>query len=309
MSSQASSPASPTSIMEEISTRTMSDIVKDFNTEKLIDYLGRKDLKLKESHFKILRKEKITGLAFLKLTKEDFRSIGFALGLATVFAEFIEGLGQKIRNYSSLKTLDDLKEMLRRNKVNGEDITNIKQFTPVFEEISDGDKAFEHCMEDIILKLSNVKTMTDANEKDISSEDAIGRVDYAIKSLEDLLCITEGKPRNIKIGYVQNLAQLESAFQTNKKKRTLDQVFGNDYFDYIYGIVTTGTEWHFIIYTPDGIFSTSGSEYQINLTKSAVKDNPELLRSNVKRVIGIIVGLLKDGVSKVACQNLSKILR
>jgi hypothetical protein len=61
--------------------------------------------------------------------------------------------------------------------------------------------------------------------------------------------------------------------------------------------VTTGTEWHFIIYTPDGIYSTSGSEYQINLTKSAVRENPKLLRSNVKRVIGIIVGLLKDWVS------------
>ena len=58
--------------------------------------------------------------------------------------------------------------------------------------------------------------------------------------------------------------------------------------------MTTGTEWHFIIYTPDGIYCTSGSEYQINLTKSAIKDNPELL---VKRVIGIIVGLLKDGIS------------
>ena len=55
----------------------------------------------------------------------------------------------------------------------------------------------------------------------------------------------------------QNLAQLESAFQTNKKKRTADQAFENDYFDYIYGIVTMGTEWHFIIYTPDGIYSTS----------------------------------------------------
>ena len=61
--------------------------------------------------------------------------------------------------------------------------------------------------------------------------------------------------------------------------------------------MTTGTEWHFIIYTPDGIYSTSSSEYQINLTKSAVKENPELLRSNVKRVIGIIVGLLKDRAS------------
>ena len=77
----------------------------------------------------------------------------------------------------------------------------------------------------------------------------------------------------------------------------MDQAFGNDYFNYIYGIVTTDTEWHFIIYTPDGIFSTSGSEYQINLTKSAVKENPELLRNNVKRIIGIIVGLLKDRVS------------
>ena len=107
-------------------------------------------------------------------------------------------------------------------------------FSTVFEEINDDDKALDHCMEDIILKLSNVETMTDANEatccefissilhasiaiakkltsqdifivlqKDISSEDATGRVDYAIKSLEDLLCITEGKPRNIKIGYAQ----------------------------------------------------------------------------------------------------------
>ena len=89
-------------------------------------------------------------------------------------------------------------------------------------------------MKDIILKLLNVKTMTDANEamccefisailhasiaiaknltsqdifivlqKDISGENATGRVDYTIKSLEDLFCITEGKPRNIKIGYAQ----------------------------------------------------------------------------------------------------------
>jgi len=102
----------------------------------------------------------------------------------------------------------------------------------VFEEISDDDKAFEHCIEDIILKLSNVKTMTDVNEathcefisailhasiaitkkltsqdifimlqKDISGEDSTDRVDYAIKALEDLLYITKGKPRNIKIGY------------------------------------------------------------------------------------------------------------
>ncbi|PKB99001.1 hypothetical protein RhiirA5_430427 [Rhizophagus irregularis] len=240
MSSQPSTPSSLSSITEEISTRTILDMVKDFNTKEFIDYLGRKNLKLDKDDIKILHKEKISGLAFLELMKEKFHSIGLALGPATIF-----------------------------------------------EEISDDDKAFEHYIKDIILKLLNVEIMTDANDKDISGEDTTGQVDYAIKGLEDLLCITEGKPCNIKIGYAQ----------TNKKKRTLDQAFGNDYFNYIYGIVITGTEWHFIIYTLDGIFSTNGSEYQINLTKSAVKDNPELLRSNVKRVIGIIVGLLKDRVS------------
>src|SRR5437868_941746 len=99
-------------------------------------------------------------------------------------------------------------------------------------------------MEDIILKLSNVETMTDANEathcefisailhasiaiakklttqdifivlqEDVSGEDATGLVDYTIKSLEELLCITEGKPRNIKIGYAQVSLILDSCFR------------------------------------------------------------------------------------------------
>ncbi|GBB90458.1 hypothetical protein RclHR1_17410001 [Rhizophagus clarus] len=164
MSSQASLPASPALITEKVSTKTMSDLIKDFDTEELIEYLGRKNLKLKETHFKILRKKEIAGSDFLELTEEKLHNISFALGLVTRLTKFIEGLSQKLQNYSSLKTLDDLKEMLRRNKVNGEDITNIKQFTPVLEKISNDDKAFKHCMEDIILKLSNVKTMTDVNE-------------------------------------------------------------------------------------------------------------------------------------------------
>src|SRR5215207_10641159 len=107
-------------------------------------------------------------------------------------------------------------------------------------------------MEDIILKLSNVETMTDANEetrcefisailhasiaiakkltsqdifivlqKDISGEDSTGRVDYAIKALEDLLCITEGKPRNIKIGYAQVGLQLKFVFLERQAERDL----------------------------------------------------------------------------------------
>ncbi len=32
-------------------------------------------------------------------------------------------------------------------------------------------------------------------------------------------------------------------------------------------------------------------------SKSAIKENPKLFHSNMKRVIGIIIGLLKDRVS------------
>jgi len=55
------------------------------------------------------------------------------------------------------------------------------------------------------------------------------------------------------------------------------------------------------MFTSDGIFCTSNSEYQINLTKKALKGNQENLRDEIKQVIGIIVGLLKDRVS--ACDE------
>ena len=130
MSLQPFTPSSSSSITEEVSSQTMLDVVKDFNTEELIDYLERKDLKLTETHFKILRKEEIAGLDFLKLIEEKLKRYGMKEGPVTRLVDFIKGLSQKLQNYSLLKTLDDLKKMLHKNKVNGEDITNIKQFTP-----------------------------------------------------------------------------------------------------------------------------------------------------------------------------------
>ena len=56
-------------------------------------------------------------------------------------------------------------------------------------------------------------------------------------------------------------------------------------------------EWHFIIYTSDGIYCTSSSEYQITLTKTAIKENLDVLRNSVKKIIEIIVSLLKDRIT------------
>ncbi len=92
MSSQPSTPSSPSSITEEVSSRTISDVVKDFNIEELIDYLRRKDLKLDGDDIKILRKEKIVGRFFLKLTEEKLERYDMKGGPATVFVEFIESL-------------------------------------------------------------------------------------------------------------------------------------------------------------------------------------------------------------------------
>ena len=128
MSSQASSPASPASITEEISIRTMSDVVKDFHTEELIDYLKKKDLKLDKDDIKIFCKEKIANHDFLKLTEEKLERYEMKGESVTRLIDFIKGFSQKLQNYFLLKTLDDLKKMLHKNKVNREDITNIKQF-------------------------------------------------------------------------------------------------------------------------------------------------------------------------------------
>jgi len=145
----------------------------------------------------------------------------------------------------------------------------------VFEEIGDDDKALEQCMNEIILRLSNLETMqTYANEatrcvfitsilnasltmvrrltnekkifisyqKSVSGEEASGRVDYVIKGNEDLMFIAGEIPCNVEIGYLQNIMQLESAYHTIKKKRTADEAFRNDYYDYLYRIVSTGID-------------------------------------------------------------------
>ena len=84
----------------------------------------------------------------------------------------------------------------------------------------------------------------------------------------------------------------------NKRKRKSGEAFGDDY-DYIYGIVTTATEWYFILFASDGISCTSKNPLNIRFTESALEEGSEEekeLCKNVKRVMEVIVGLLKDRV-------------
>ncbi|PKK57266.1 hypothetical protein RhiirC2_798356 [Rhizophagus irregularis] len=109
----------------------------------------------------------------------------------------------------------------------------------------------------------------------IVGEESRGRVDYAIKEAEDLICITEDKQHKVPVGIAQNIKQLKSACETNKRKRK----WGDDDFDYLYGIVTTGRDWHFLLYSPGKISKASDTAYSIEFTKKALDSNSNSYKS------------------------------
>ncbi|RIB21196.1 hypothetical protein C2G38_2034600 [Gigaspora rosea] len=110
---------------------------------------------------------------------------------------------------------------------------------------------------------------------EIIGDVSAGRVGYAIKKIypqlvgsgfEEIICVTEVKQIDIKVGIAQNLMQLEGlegSLDSNKnKKRKLDDLYPDQaYSEYVYGIVSTGTDWYFLKYTPDQIFCSQASDY------------------------------------------------
>ena len=85
----------------------------------------------------------------------------------------------------------------------------------------------------------------------------------------------------------------------NKGKR---KRVDND-FDYIYGIVTTGQDWHFLLYTPGTISKGNKVPYTIKFTDDALDENSKeycTLCKEVKEVLEIIIGLIKD---RASCAN------
>jgi hypothetical protein len=70
-----------------------------------------------------------------------------------------------------------------------------------------------------------------------------------------------------------------------------------DDFDYLYGVVTTARDWHFLLYTPGKFSQGSKLPFSIEFSEDALnKDSVEYqtLRNGVKKVFGVVVGLLRD---------------
>ena len=54
-------------------------------------------------------------------------------------------------------------------------------------------------------------------------------------------------------------------------------------------------DWYFIMYTPEKIYCVK-EDYHLPLTEDILKDDRGLLQ-NLKKVMGVIVGLLRDRVT------------
>ncbi|RIA88255.1 hypothetical protein C1645_826619 [Glomus cerebriforme] len=222
------------------------------------------------------------GRDFLKTSKEEFEHYGMLGGPAKRLADFAKECKDKeLKAFSSYLSLS---EVLAEYGLDSDDSLEAMRNEYVV--------ALLHASIHIVMDETN-KELSMRPQYGIVGEESKGRVYYAIKEAKDLICIMEDKQHKVPVGFAQNIKQLKSACETNKRKRKR----GDDDFDYLYGFVTTGRDWHFLLYSPGKISKASDTVYSIEFTKKALDLNSNSYKSlcnSVKEILGIIVGLLKD---------------
>ncbi|GES88851.1 hypothetical protein GLOIN_2v1695250 [Rhizophagus clarus] len=276
--------------------------------------------------FTKLEEKKITGDSFLKLSGWDFKEYGMSMRQALELEDYIKELYARKRvdlsDYLASKN-NYLSEVLAKYGLDSDGIDSIPLFSPPTYEIQDDNKVFKRCMEEILGRLRSYGTLQpdsleamrneyvvallhasihivmDITNKELSmkpqygivGEESRGRVDYAIKEAEELICITEDKQHKVPIGFAQNIKQLESACETNKKKRKR----GDNDFDYLYGIVTTGRDWHFLLYSPGKISKASDTANLIEFSRKALEPNSKSYQS--------LCDSVKERISELEAEN------
>ncbi|GBB91054.1 hypothetical protein RclHR1_18160006 [Rhizophagus clarus] len=196
-------------------------LVENWDTETLINFLKEQNLKLDDNDFKILCKEKITGLSFLDLTKEKFCSVSFALGPATLLTKEVQTLKEKPkRTFSSYFSLSEV--LAKYNFVSeGTEIIPFSYRKPMKSRRTISISccvwlistySFRVMEQDATNKKFSMKS-----EYEIIGNEICRQVDYAIK--ESLICVTEDKvQQKLTEGFAQNIKQLESSYKMNKRK-------------------------------------------------------------------------------------------
>ena len=213
--SETSTPYTPASTSTTVAgneTVSLADEIKKYKTEALIEYLWKEeDLGLDNDDLEIFRKQKITGRAFLKTSKEEFERYGMLGGPATILADFAKDCKEKkLRSFSSYLSLS---EVLAEYGYDSNGIDSIPLFSAPTYEIQGDNKILKRCMKEILDRLRSYGTLQpdsleamcneyvvallhasihivmDITDKELSmrlqygivGEESQGRVDYAIK--------------------------------------------------------------------------------------------------------------------------------
>jgi hypothetical protein len=126
--SETSTPYTPASTVTFGNNETVSlaDEIKKYKTKELIDFLSKEEeLELEEEDLEIIRKQRVNGRDFLKVTEEKLRSYGMAGGPATRLADFAkECKEKKKRAFSSYRSLE---EVLEKYGIKSSSITSSHQ--------------------------------------------------------------------------------------------------------------------------------------------------------------------------------------
>ncbi|RGB21756.1 hypothetical protein C1646_777319 [Rhizophagus diaphanus] len=174
------------------------------------------------------------------MSKKEFQGLDLGFRPAKNLADFAKKCKEKkMRAFSLYRSL---KKVLAKYGIDGNRIGTIHQFLPLTHKLEDNDEELVQCIKEIKRRLGNmgsilansnkamryeyilailyaslyiVKRITDkeltlALQLEIVGEESTGRVDYTIKALEELLCITEEKLHQVVMGFAQNLVQCES---------------------------------------------------------------------------------------------------
>ncbi|POG80868.1 hypothetical protein GLOIN_2v1513366 [Rhizophagus irregularis DAOM 181602=DAOM 197198] len=228
-----------------------SYLVENWDTETLINFLKEQNLKLDDDDLGILRKKKIARLAKeVQALKEKLKRVFSSYkSLSEVLAKYgIDGNGtdtiplfslQSLKNYGTL-VMDSLEAMRNEYIV-----------------------AILHSAINIT-RDDTGKELSMRPEYEVIGEESSGQVDYAIKDVENLICITEDKSQwNVIEGFAQNIKQLESSYETNKRK------------------ISQGSKLPLSIEFSKDALDKKSAEYQ-------------KLCNGVKKVLSVVVGIIKD---------------
>jgi len=199
-------------------------------------------------------------------------------------------------------------------------ITEIPPFHPNQIHIDDDDPRLVHCVNDLKARIRSFGTtaarhesisrefispvlvaavlFTDGTQLDaesaIDGDISSGRVDYTVLRDAEYICVSEAKNQDFAAGITANLLQCDGSLDENRKQRC-----SSNEFDYVYGIVTTGYLWRYLLFTNErrGIYTTANTGgHFIPLGVECLQDDQELKRS-VKQVVSTIAWMLLDRVT------------